>query len=499
MYIGYHEGAYTGFVFDVSEFLDPGEHLISVRVDNPEWSSEDFKHRIIPNGFDLFNHGGIEREIVLEAAPLPSVVRADVRMLEYETTNNRNGSQEIEIDVVFRVDSSIETLNLSLGIYPLQFSDEEALMSRETWEFIQWTENATSLIERHLNVAEISGGDYAALKIPISLPLIHYWSTKSPNLYAVTINLTAEGQLIDFFCTQTGFRTIEVSETELHLNGAGLKLAGVSLHEQYPKPIARMLNDSLRFSDLQLVKDLNANWWRGHYPFHPMSYLYSDRLGLACWAEAPVIWINEIDVVQAYSRNYFEAMWIEILYRDINRPSILMWGATNEPWAQGPLYKYLEDTKNWFDLHDPSRIVSFAAVSSHDSWTQGFKHLDICTPNTYAGTFEGIEGNWYSELTRQLWRVANNTHNKNKPIVSMEFGYWRGGESDEDQKRCFEEAFQAFSEHPSVQGMTWWIFADYHGPDYYNSMGIYNQDRTWHSPTYNSIKHSYAEYTASNL
>jgi hypothetical protein len=81
----------------------------------------------------------------------------------------------------------------------------------------------------------------------------------------------------------------------------------------------------------------------------------------------------------------------------------------------------------------------------------------------------------------------------------MEFGYWRGGEGDAKQKRCFEEAFQAYIEHPSVQGMTWWIFADYHGPNYYNSMGVYNHDRSWKSAVYDSMKDSYAIYTAANL
>jgi hypothetical protein len=81
----------------------------------------------------------------------------------------------------------------------------------------------------------------------------------------------------------------------------------------------------------------------------------------------------------------------------------------------------------------------------------------------------------------------------------MEFGYWRGGEGDANQKRCFEEAFRAYSEHPSVQGMTWWIFADYHGPDYENGMGVYNHNRTWYAPVYDSMKQSYSEYTSQNL
>jgi beta-glucuronidase len=495
-YIGYHEGNFNAFAFDVTTLLTPGVHLLAVRVDNPQWDV-DFPDRIVPDGCDFFNYGGIEREVWLESVPALSVVRVDVHQGDYQTDNFRNGTQQLSIDIVMKRSLTLETAGLELGVYSLEFPDDAALQSRKTWEYIQWTQNATDPIIRTLTMDAIGVDEFAAVRIDVDLPSVNYWSTKSPHLYAVTVNLSS-GPIADFYCTQVGFRHIDVQGTNLTLNGANLKLAGVSVHEQYPYPTGRSLIDAQHFTDLALIKNLSANWWRGSYPFHPISYLFSDRLGLACWEEAPIFWINEIDVVQAYSRNYYQSLWIEILYRDFNRPSVLFWGATNETWAQGPLYTYLQDLREWMDQKDPSRIVSFAAVSSHDSWTQGFKHLRVCTPNTYAGTFEGVQGDWYNELTRQLWRVGNNTYNRGKPIMSMEFGYWRSGD-DETQKRCFEECFRAYSEHPAVQGMTWWVFADYFGQDYYNAMGVYNHARTWYSPVHDSMRLHYGQFLATNL
>ncbi len=499
-WIGFHEGMYTAFAFDVTEYLTPGAHIIAVRVDHPQWGRNEFYNRIVPDGFDLFNHGGIEREIILEAVPKLSIVRTDLINQRFQTENQKNGSITTNISIVLKNSLNFSLANLSLAIYPLEFPNTESMMDIRTWNFVQFNQNATPIIFRSLPLAQISVGKYAALSLNLEIPFVRFWSTKTPHLYAINVNIsTTNGIINDTFYTQTGFRNFSVDGNRLLLNGAPLKLAGVSIHEQYPSPIARMLNDSLRFSDLLKIKDLNANWWRAHYPLHPHSYIFSDRLGLACWEEAPINWVNEADFVQMYSRNYFYGLWTEILYRDYNRPSVLMWGATNEPWAQAALYRYLKDLHDWMKTKDPTRFVSFAAVSSHDSWTKGFEHLEICTPNTYAGTFEGNKTDWYNELTKQLWRVANNTYNRGKPIVSMEFGYWRSGINDSDQVRCFEEAFRAFSEHPNVQGMTWWIFADYHGPDYYNSMGIYNQERSWKSPTYDLMKAKYGEFTANNL
>ena len=84
-------------------------------------------------------------------------------------------------------------------------------------------------------------------------------------------------------------------------------------------------------------------------------------------------------------------------------------------------------------------------------------------------------------------------------MMSMEFGYWRGPNDDLDQKRCFEECFQAYSEHPWVIGMTWWIAFDYFGENYYNGMGVFNHARSWHSPVYFSMQTAYGNYTMNNL
>ena len=502
-WIGFHEGMYTAFAFDVTDYLTPGTHLLAIRVDHPAWGRNEFQNRIVPDGFDLFNHGGIEREIFIEATPRLSVVRADFKNPKIQTINHKNGSAQADITIVIKnsLDSSnTHEIQLILGIYPIHFPDIDSMSDIRTWNYIQWNQNASPIISTAFQFNQISLGKYAAVNMSVSLPFIHLWSTKSPNLYAININLSIPGNsTLDIFYSQIGFRNFSVDGNRLLLNGAPLKLAGVSIHEQYPAPIARMLNDTLRFSDLLKIKDLNANWWRAHYPLHPHSYIFSDRLGLACWEEAPINWVNEADFVQMYSRNYFYGLWIEILYRDYNRPCVFIWGATNEPWAQAGLYRYLKDLRLWMNLQDPSRYVSFAAVSSHDSWTKGFQHIEICTPNTYAGTFEGNKTDWYNELTKQLWRVANNTYNKGKPIISMEFGYWRGGINDSDQVKCFTEAYRAFTEHPNVQGMTWWIFADYHGSNYYNAMGVYNHDRSWKSPLYPVMQSKYEEFTSENL
>jgi beta-glucuronidase len=329
------------------------------------------------------------------------------------------------------------------------------------------------------------------------MPQVAFWSTKQPKLYAVMANLTTAGSFMDVYCTQTGFRNFTTDGVGLRLNGAPLKLAGVSVHEQYPAPTGRSLSDEQRFWDLQCVNATRSNWWRGSYPFHPMMYLYSDRLGLACWEESTIFWCNEPDMIAAMARGLTESLWIEMLYRDYNRPSILMWSAGNEPWSYEAFLTYLQQTKAFLDAHDTNRILAFACVSSQD-WTRFFREapLRIVTPNCYGGTFEGDPGAWYNETKANLQRYANN--NPGKPIVNMEWGYWR--DAGGNQSRCFLEGFRAFSENPRVQGFTWWLAFDYYGPNYYNGMGIYNIERSWNeSTTFNAMVANYTTFTSLNL
>lgn len=500
-YIGYHEGGFTSFAFDVSKYLTPGLHLIAIRVDNPKWD-EVFPAKIIPDGCDFFNYGGIVREIYLESCPMVSISRVDFRQTNFSTNNFLDGSVNATIDVVIKCPNPAELSDptgfINLTIYPLVFPTIDDLKSRETWQFVDRSIEIMDRISSLIEFVGLKDTDYSAYRFYINITHANFWSTKNPNLYAIMVNLTSgdDDILIDQFCTQIGFRNFTTSGTNLILNGANLKLAGVSCHEEYPGLVGRSLTDDHRFNDLLLINSTGSNWWRGSYPFHPMMYIISDRLGLACWEEAPVFWVNEIDLIEGFAREAYQSLWIEILFRDLNRPSILVWSAGNEPWAQQGWYDYLDKTQLFLNRLDPNRILSFACVSSQD-WNPGFRNLRLLTPNTYGGTFDGVIGDYYGEISAQLGRFVNN--NPGKPLISMEWGMWRGPENDLEQNRCFVEGFQAFTEQPNCQGMTWWIAFDYFGQNYYNSMGIFNHERTWHSITFDSMYAAYTEYTKFNL
>jgi beta-galactosidase len=80
-WIGYHEGGFTPFAFDVTPHLRDGENDVRIRIDNPPWGS---RSDIIPAvaSTDFFNYTGIVQEVYIEVLPVVHVVRADVVPLD---------------------------------------------------------------------------------------------------------------------------------------------------------------------------------------------------------------------------------------------------------------------------------------------------------------------------------------------------------------------------------------------------------------------------------
>lgn len=81
VYVGYHEGGYTSFAFDVSTILIyGGNNVIAVRVDNPAWGT---RNEIVPcTNCDWFNYTGIIHDVYLEISKPVSVIRTDVVLLD---------------------------------------------------------------------------------------------------------------------------------------------------------------------------------------------------------------------------------------------------------------------------------------------------------------------------------------------------------------------------------------------------------------------------------
>ncbi|MEM2850183.1 MAG: glycoside hydrolase family 2 TIM barrel-domain containing protein [Candidatus Bathyarchaeia archaeon] len=249
----------------------------------------------------------------------------------------------------------------------------------------------------------------------------------------------------------------------------------------------RTLKPEEIFRDLKLIKDAGANWIRSaHYPNHPLTYIYADRLGLTVWEEIPVYWFDDEAYGIQLKRGVAKQMLLEMVLRDYNRPSIIFWGLSNEGSGYDNRVKFLKDLSEALKLIDDHRLKSQAHVWNpwDTSWIDG--GLDIPGFNLYFGVFYGSLNDleYALDMFHQL--------NRETSILVTEFGLWSGGGvGEERQARYFEEAWVKISSKPYVAGVCWWTAFDYDSIINFNTFGAIDWSRSNTKLLYKTIGEKY--------
>jgi len=329
----------------------------------------------------------------------------------------------------------------------------------------------------------IAAGTEAALSVSGVVPDAVAWSPTTPALYAARVSLVpvdrsvASPLAIDRRELRVGFRTIEVREGALLLNGAALYLTGFNRHEDSPR--TNMCTDlELARRDLEQMKDAGANFVRlCHYPHHPAELDLCDELGLLAMGEIPLYWwdgLEEGDAAAAQklsaARRQVEAM----IWRDRAHPAVIFWSVSNETQEGRP--EVAEGNRELVRLAktlDPSRL----AVHVSDHWQRhpDFAEDDVVCVNAYpsVGPLAGNSRPGYDlACSTAHWREqlsALHAQYPHKPILVTEFGYTSlhgvvdNAYSGELHAEVLEAEF-AGMDAPYVCGATIWCWADHAWP-----------------------------------
>jgi len=283
-----HQGAFYRFGHDISRLLKYGqENLLEVNVkkfsDNESVNQAERKA-------DYWTFGGIFRPVYLEVKPKEHIER-------------------VAIDA--RADGSFHSdINLSGGrkasSLQVKILDAEG---NETARF-------SSPLESKSRVTSISG------KVEDVQP----WTPEFPHLYTASFSLLdAQGNMLHETAERIGFRTVEVREQDgIYVNNVRIKYKGVNRHTFHPDH-ARTSSKSLSIEVVNLLKDMNMNAVRmSHYIPDPHFLDVCDSMGLfvldelAGWQKPP------------YDSVIGRKLLQEMIPRDVNHPSVVMWDNGNE-------------------------------------------------------------------------------------------------------------------------------------------------------------------------
>lgn len=485
VYLGYHEGGYTPFAFDVSNAINyGGNNVLVVRVDNPAWGS---RNDIVPyTNCDWFNYTGIIHDVYLEVSDPVSVIRTNIVPQDVngniQTTivlyNNGSSDQNVDVDVeVFNTD--INSTNISS-----EFTSELA-------------GSLVSVAGINQNTFTVKSDSAKVWKTDLTISNPQLWSPKNPNLYVMKVTIKQGSTTLDEYYTQFGIRTVKALVDKVYLNDNPVFLPGLARHEDHPVFGRSIPTDSI-YSDMMKIKELKALMLRtAHYPNHLYTYQIADRLGIAIVEEIPVWWFDTALawVIQNSSRHIHEQMFREMVFKDYNRPSILLWSTTNECLdvdnRKTFITKVNQDLN--FNYKDGRLITQSAAADRPGPEDPSQAACDVGGWTMYFGIFHG--GTYY-EGTRYFLTLANYYYPE-KPILDTEFGYWSGElnaiAGQEAQVNVFNETFNAFTYRASVikpdgsyrdggylMGVTWWCVFDWYShqhPNGFQSMGLYRMNR----------------------
>jgi beta-glucuronidase len=331
--------------------------------------------------------------------------------------------------------------------------------------------------------------------VTFQVPNAALWGPGSPDLYELIVEALDGGTPIDRYALSVGIRTIRVVGEQILLNGQPIILKGFGRHEDFPVA-GRGFVPTVVVKDYALLEWVGANSFRTtHYPYSEQMMDLADRLGFLIIDEIPAVGLffahAGLERRLALCRQQIE----ELIARDKNHPSVIMWSLANEPhsWphperaSAKAFFRDLYDLAKSLDSTRPATVVSHIGVQE-----ESFEFLDVMCLNRYYG--------WYSQSgqlddgCRELEKELEALHSlhPNKPLLMTEFGAdaipgWHAQPpelfSEEYQADMILRYIEILSTKSYVAGYHVWNLCDFktaqaiHRVGSLNLKGIFTRDR----------------------
>lgn len=473
-----HKGGYSAFIVDITDKVrNDVSNLLMVHVNNQN-------NQIPPLSGDFTIFGGIYRDVWLI-----SVGKQHISLTDY-------ASPGVYVDLPF---VSEEKAEISVRGTLVNRDVQRAALKLNV-EVLD--ADGKSVVQSLRNIRLDAEGTFA-VKERLQLENPRLWSPESPYLYSVKVSLKDErGKVLkDEMRVPLGVRWFSMDAQEgFKLNGKPMKLIGACRHQdQMPMGIA--LSDEMHRRDMQLLKDMGANFVRlAHYPQDDAVLRACDELGMLVWEEIPVV--DLIALGDEFRTNATSALR-EMIRQHYNHPSVIMWGYMNEAVIQLQyrvkkqrlngfyentlaLARHLEET---LKMEDPYRLSTMAYHGNQIYNQIGLSNItDVSGWNLYQG--------WYENDFKSFDRFVDEEHRKYpyRPLIISEFGAGSDSRLQSLEPQIFDFSMQwqqlyleyylpAIMKRPFIVGATEWNFIDFSSASrqettpHINNKGLMYNDR----------------------
>ncbi len=394
-YLGDHKGGYGSFDFDLTAFLKPGEdNVLAIAVNNRQKD----KFQIPPMAAGNFNvYGGIYRDV--------TIVLKDKLYIPMQGSASHEGGTFVTTPRV---------------------SEKEGVVRVQTWVKNDYDQKKnctlqTTILDANNKIVQVIKSDavinpgqlYKFDQTGKSIKSPQLWSSEDPYLYTVYSEVIEGKVIADTYSSPLGFRWFwwDYKENFLYVNGKKMVIHGGNRHQEFP-----WLGDAIPkwitvMDYLDMSGNMNYNFMRtAHYPNDKLVYQLADKYGIIIDEESPSI------KNQVFSVEVQEQQMKEMIRRDRNHPSIMLWSMGNET-------NHAVDSK--FALaEDTTRIITATGVSDGSAGAY-VKHTDenLAIENLLRCTIRG----WYNKDVKDLepadgQQSGTEEHHQNMLRASGKFG-----------------------------------------------------------------------------
>ncbi len=249
-----------------------------------------------------------------------------------------------------------------------------------------------------------------------------------------------DGKTLESVSSKIGFRTVEITNGQLLVNGVAIRLKGTNMHE-HDDVNGHVVDEAMILKDIRVMKTNNINAVRtSHYPQQELWYEMCDKYGLYLIDEADIESHGmgyDKDVTLAdkpeWAAAHLDRMQ-RMVERDKNYPSVIIWSMGNEA---GDGQNFLDGYK-WIKERDKTRPVQYERAEKETNTTE--RHTDIWA-DMYA-TIEYIEA------------YAKNPKN-DRPMIMCEYAHAMGNSTGN-----LQDYWDVIEKYPKLQGGFIWDWVD---------------------------------------
>ncbi len=402
--VGYSQGSRLPAEFNITRYLNPGENLLAVEV--YRWCDGSYLE-----DQDFWRLSGIFRDVIL-------VSRAPLYIRDFHV--------QPLLDDQYRD----ATLKLRVAVKNAGPQATPALVEASLYD-----ESGEPVFEKLTAKASVSEGCEASVDFEQAVRDPEKWSAEDPNLYTLLLILKDRaGKVVEAIPWNVGFRSAEIKDGQILINGRPVYFKGVNRHEHDPD-LGHVMTRERMIQDIRLMKQNNINAVRTcHYPGVPEWYALCDRYGLYLIDEANIeahgygsnVW-QRISTGKDFTEQYVDRVR-RMIERDKNHPSVFAFSLGNE----AGIGRNPAAARKWAKENYPEFIISYE---------QGMGiHSDIVCP-MYVRPMNVI----------QHWRRFG----RGRPMVLIEYAHAMGNSVGN-----FQEYWDVFESKRYLQGGFIWDWVD---------------------------------------